>query len=90
VTQVYRGIKREYPKAGVVWIAESARVVGYDAGTGAMWRVSLVTAGYSLHSGTITSIAARVNVMLRTTHSTVLDFQVRLLPALGMSLIRLL
>ena len=62
VTQVYRGIKREYPKAGVVWIAESARVVGYDAGTGAMWRVSLVTAGYSLHSGTITSIAAKDGV----------------------------
>lgn len=43
--EVFRGIKREYPKAGVAWIAESARVVGYDLGSGAMWMVFLATTG---------------------------------------------
>jgi len=38
VTQVYRGVTREFPAvAGIV--AESARVVIYDLATGAMWMV---------------------------------------------------
>ena len=43
VTQVYRGVTREFPAvAGIV--AESARVVIYDLATGAMWRVHVQTA----------------------------------------------
>lgn len=58
-TEVWRGIKREYPKAGVLWIAETARVVGYDLGTGAMWAV----APGAIVSGTITSVSASSGVL---------------------------
>lgn len=49
-TEVFRGIKREYPRAGVAWVAESGRVIGYDIGTGAMWRclpILAINSGFS-------------------------------------------
>ena len=75
-TEVWRGIKREYPRAGVAKVVESARLVEYDIGTGAMWRVSPVTAGYSLHSGTITSVSAvnDLTVIGMSTQAIELDY----------------
>jgi len=46
-TEVVRGIRRDYPKSGVAWVAESGRVVGYDIGTVGcpMWMVFKTNTG---------------------------------------------
>lgn len=67
VTQVYRGITREFPAvAGIV--AESARVVIYDLATGAMWMVFVSASGTFLR-GTPTAGVAMVNGSLVTATS---------------------
>lgn len=57
-TEVFRGNRREPPEQGII-VAEPGRAIIYDATDSSipMWAVFKTTAGYSLHSGTITSIA---------------------------------
>ena len=58
VTQVYRGVTREFPAvAGIV--AESGRVVIYDLATGAMWMVFNRGGDLHLFSGNVTCVSAR-------------------------------
>jgi len=74
-TEVFRGIRRDYPKSGVAWVAESGRVVGYDIGTvGApMWMVfTCITANsqYLLAASGYSSLAC-MNGMLLVGNSVV-------------------
>ena len=66
VTQVYRGVTREFPAvAGIV--AESARVVIYDLATGAMWHVLPNSGWLSFLNGgafLITSIACSSGLLV--------------------------
>ncbi len=59
VTEVYRGSRREFPEIVGITV-EAGRVIIWDFtnSVGAMWMVFLTTANYSLHSGTVNSIAA--------------------------------
>jgi len=57
VTEVFRGVSREFPAvAGIV--AESSRVVIYDLSTGAMWMVFIASSANWLFSTSLTSVAA--------------------------------
>lgn len=70
VTQVYRGVTREFPAvAGIV--AESARVVIYDLATGAMWMVFL------------TSYATNPRLLIGTANTSVTAGQGKLILAGG-------
>lgn len=70
VTQVYRGVTREFPAvAGIV--AESSRVVIYDLATGAMWMVFL------------TSYATNPRLLIGTANTSVTAGQGKLILAGG-------
>lgn len=75
VTEAFRGSKAEYPSR-CAWVAEAARVVGYDLDTGAVWKVVLLTANYALHSGTAKCVTALNGAIMvgSTTQSSRLDF----------------
>jgi hypothetical protein len=56
-TEVTRGIRPDYPKSGVAWVIESARVVGYDIGTVGcpMWMVFTAGMANALYGTTQSS-----------------------------------
>lgn len=65
VTQVYRGVTREFPAvAGIV--AESTRVVIYDLATGAMWMVFTGGASNPIRTSFLSATAANGKAILAT------------------------